>query len=204
MLLIGHHWCYTRDIFYQEQDKDYFLVHLGYLYTKWLFSTLGASILGTLGNRTEWKHTMLAGLPFGLPRQTLCVCGGRVLLLLCLIIVNGCWSSVSLWIRKEIFASFYISGVSRVNVQRQVRFQGVWPGRCRFSRKPCPRAESKPQGAVDFGWSAVGSSARTAGAVWFGASLVWIYQGRDVSTVEELCSLKSVKRTFNFWALWLL
>lgn len=176
------------------------------MYIKWLFSILGAIIPGMLGNRAEWKPTILAGVPFNLPRETVRACGGGVLLLLYLVFVSSCWSSIRLWTGKEIFASFYVSGVSRVNVQRQVKLPGTWP---RFSRKPCPRRGQNAEvlwilGTGWGGWSPVGSSAQTAGAAWFGAGLVWIYQARDVSTVEKLCSLESVKRTFNFWALWLL
>lgn len=119
-----------------------------------------------LGNRTEWKHTKRTGFPFNMPGESVCICGDRVLLLPYLIFVSGCWSSISLWTGKESFASFYVSGVSRVNVQRQVKLQGPWPARCRFSRKPCPRQGRNPKvlwilGTGCEGWSAVGSSPQT-------------------------------------------
>lgn len=151
---------------------------------------------------------MLAGLPFNLRHETVCVCRGQSSVIA---IPHICQ-----WLLKqyqplnwERDTSFQLSGVSGVNVQRQVKLRGTWPGRCRFSRKPCPRQGQNPKvlwmlGSDGEGWSAVGSSAQTAGAAWFGTGLVWIEQGRDVNTAEKLCSLESVKRTFNFWALGLL
>lgn len=106
---------------------------------------VGASIPSILGNMTGWKHTMLAWLPFSLPHENVYVCGDRVLSVTHLVFVDGCWSSINLWIEKEIL-SVCMSGVCLGMTCKTDQTPVTSPGRCRFTKMAWTRC--KPHSAA--------------------------------------------------------